>query len=304
MNLKVSTSPPMDMKKLQSFYLVAKYGTLMRAANELKVSFPAISVQIKKLERELGVSLFRHLANRLILTAQGQGFFKEVGEVFKALERAKASIASDEDSYAGKISISLGTDMAKFFAPQIASFLRQHPRLRMMLLTRQPSETMSLVASGEVELGIGRFRGVPRGIRKIKLFENGVSLVFPPQHPVSRLDRIQVKDLAPYRLILLQQGSATRNAIDRVFMRCGVESQNVIEVGTCHSALDLVREGIGIALVHDICVLSESDKKLHCINMVEFFGKKEVMLIYRDSAFLRMPHRDLIKIFVKAAQNS
>jgi len=294
----------MDMRKLQSFYLVAKYGTLMRAANELKVSFPAISVQIKKLERELGVSLFRHLPNRLILTEQGQGFFKEVSEVFKAVERAKASIASDEDSYAGKVSMSLGTDMAKFFAPQIASFLRKHPRLRMMLLARQPSEILSLVASGEVELGIGRFRRVPRGIHKEKLFENGVSLVFPPRHPVSRLDRIQLKDLAPYRLILLPQISATRNAIDRVFMRCGVESQNIIEVGTCHSALDLVHEGIGIALVHDICVSSESDKKLHCVDVTEFFGKREVMLIYRDSAFLRTPHRDLIEIFVKAAQNS
>jgi DNA-binding transcriptional LysR family regulator len=294
----------MDIKKLQSFYLVAKHGNLMRAANELKVSFPAISVQIKKLERELGVGLFHHLANRLILTEQGQSFFKAVGEVFKALETAKASVANDEDIYADKVSISLGTDMAKFFAPHIASFLRKHPRLRMMLLARQPSETLSLVANGEVQLGIGRFRGIPRGIRKTKLFENGVSLVFPPRHPVSRLDRIQVKDLAPYRLILLQQGSATRNAIDRVFMRCGVEFQNVIEVGTCYSALDLVREGIGISLVHDICVLSESDKKLHCIDMTEFFGKKEVMLIYRDSAFLRMPHRELIEIFVKAAQSS
>lgn len=294
----------MDMKKLQSFYLVAKYGSLMRAANALKVSFPAISVQIKKLERELGVNLFHHSANRLILTPQGQVFFKEVGEVFKAFERAKASIAGDEDSYEVKVSISLGTDIAKFFAPQIASFLRKHSRLRMMLLARQPSETLTLVANGEVELGIGRFRGVPRGIHKIKLFENGVSLVFPPRHPVSRLHKIQVKDLAPYRLILLQQGSATRNAIDRVLMRCGVESQNVIEVATCQSALDLVREGIGIALVHDICVLSESDKKLHCIDMAEFFGKKDVMLIYRASAFLRMPHHELIDMFVKAAHSS
>ncbi|MBI2985699.1 MAG: LysR family transcriptional regulator [Deltaproteobacteria bacterium] len=284
----------MDTKKLRTFWLVAKYGNLLSAANRLKLSLPAVSIQLKKLERELGVPLFHHLPNKLILTDQGQVFLREVNKVFEALERAKAVVSDKADGYSGRISISLGSDIAKFFAPRIASFIRNHPRLGITLLARPSPETLSLVAGGEIDLGVGRFESVPRGIHKKKLLENGVSLVFPRNHPLSRKEKLGLADLAAYRLIMLTRSSETRRIIDSVFLRKRIEVENILEVGSCQSALDFVRLGLGVGLVHDMCVFAEPQKKILSRNVSEFFGVTAVFLIYRPAISLHPAYRALI----------
>src|SRR3990167_961377 len=78
----------MNVKQLRAFYLAATHGTLTSAAAKLKLSLPAVSSQIRKLEDELKISLFDHHANRLILTTQGASFLGRVGEILHALDRA------------------------------------------------------------------------------------------------------------------------------------------------------------------------------------------------------------------------
>ncbi len=292
----------MNLKHLTAFYLVAKHGRLLQAANHLGVSLPTISLQIKQLELALGVELFHHRPNKLILTEPGQVFFREIKSVFDALDRAKSAVALDGESYTGRISISLGSDIAKFFAPQIAAFLREHPKLSITLLARPSTETISLVTDGEVDLGIGRFERIPRGIRAERLLDYGVCLVFPRNHPLGRLRKPRLNDLTAYRLIMLARGSATRKAIDTAFERSGSEMQSIIEVGNCQSACDLARLGLGVALVHDICLATLHDKKLQSVDLTEYFTKTHVSLIYRDASTLGIAHRALIKIFTDNAQ--
>jgi DNA-binding transcriptional LysR family regulator len=294
----------MEFRNLRAFYLVARYGSLRRAANHLKLTLPAVSVQIKKLESELGVGLFHHRPNKLILTERGRAFLKEVNCVFEALERAREAASREEDSYSKKISISLGSDIAKFFASQIAAFIREHPKLSVTLLGRPSPETLSLVIEGEVDLGVGRFERLPRGVQGQKLLEDGVSLVFLRGHPLSRVAKIRLTDLLPYRMIALTRNTAPRKAIDYALMHNGIEIQNILEVGSCPAALELARRGLGVGLVHNVCIAAERDRKIACVDMSQFFGKTEVALIYRTRALLTPAHHALIEILVKNAQNS
>jgi len=297
-----SFAAQMNLKHLTAFYLVAKHGRLLQAANHLGLSVPTISLQIKTLESELGVQLFQHRPNKLILTEPGRVFFKEIKGVFDALDRAKSAVSMDGESYTGRISISLGSDIAKFFAPQIATFIREHARLSITLLARPSTETLSLVTEGEVDLGVGRFERIPRGIHGQMLLEYGVCLVFPRNHPLSRLRKLRLNDLTAYRLIVLARGSATRKAIDNAFARSGSEMQSIVEVGNCQSACDLARLGLGVALVHDICLATLRDKNLQSVDLTEYFSKTHVSLIYRDASSLSVAHRALIKIFTDNAQ--
>lgn len=292
----------MDLKRLQSFYLVAKYGSLLRAANHLKVTVPTLSVQLKKFEADLHTKLFHHLPNRLLLTDQGHAFLKEASRIFDAVERAELSLSDDTKGLAGKLSISLGNDMSKFFAPKIASFIRRHPHVGITILSRHSPETLSLVVGGAVDLGIGRFERIPRGINREKLLENGVLLIFPANHTLSRKARLEISDIAPFRIITLTRNSQTRRIIDSVLRRNRIEPENILEVGNCETAINYVRLGLGLGIVHDICVTGEAKRNLRSVDMSKVFGKTDVTLIYRPRSILIPAHRAFLEVFINSSR--
>lgn len=291
----------MEIKRLTAFSLVAQNGSLLQAANILKLTLPAVSLQLKKLEEELGVKLFHHLPNRLILTQPGRVFLERANRILQAVEDAKTVTRDHSDAYMGKLSISLGSDLATFFAPHFASFVKKHPHLAVTILARPSPETLSLVYAGEADVGVGRFKNLPRRFKKRRLFEIGVSLVLPQQHPLARKGAIQLRDLTSYRLILLTRNSPMRMQIDQLFLRNHIELQDILEVSTCQSALDFVRLGLGVALIHDICALSEPGNLIRAIDVNHYFKKDEVSLIHRSTLPLTMAHCGLIDTLVEAA---
>lgn len=288
----------MDFKRLRAFYLVAKHGSLRRAANQLGLTLPTLSVQLKKLEHELNVKLFHHLPNKLLITERGHLFLQEVTRVLEALEQARAAVSNQTDDFTGKVSISMGSDIAKHFAPRIALFIKHHPQLALSILARHSRETLALVLGGEVDLGIGRFKSTPRGIHRGKILENGIWLAFPRNHPLSSRQNVGLKDLAAFRIITLTRNSETRKMVDSVFHREQIEPEKMLEVGTCRSAIEFVRLGLGVALVHDICVIGERRSKVQFINMSNLFGKAEVSLIHRINGLITPAQRATINIFV------
>lgn len=288
----------MDLKKLETFRSIARDGSLGRAASRHGLTLPALSIQLKKLEAELGVALFDHRPNKLVLTPQGRIFLKEVNRVFEALDRAKASVTGTRDDYIGNVSVSLATDVAKFFAPGIAQFVRQHPQLNVAILARPSNETMAMVMNGDVDIGVGFFRKVQRGIVKRKIGETDIALVFPRDHPLKQKKNPTLADISDYRVVLRRRASATRRIIDQTFAAQGIALPNILEVARCQSAMDFVELGLGVGLVHTICAYAEPHKKLAHVNMSRYFGSTEVCLITRSNAALSTAHQALIQTFM------
>jgi DNA-binding transcriptional LysR family regulator len=290
----------MELKQLRTFYFVAKYGSLLRAAKYLKLTTPAISLRLKKFENDLKTKLFDRYPNKLVLTDKGRLFFREVGHVFEAIDKLRDVIAPNPNSYPGRLTISLGRDLARFFAPQIASFSQKHPLLRITMLSRSSPETLPLVAEGSVEFGIGRFLKYPRGIQKKTLLNSGIYLILARNHPLVRKDMIELADLSKYRLILHSEGAGTRKLIDEGFARSGVEVSNILEVGTCESIIELLHLGVGVGLVHDICLPARKNKAIRRLSMSEFFSPIEVSIIYKSSVLSRPPCRALMETLLNS----
>jgi DNA-binding transcriptional LysR family regulator len=285
-----------DLKELETFCLVARFGGIFPIAHRLKRTPAAISIKLKKLEKELGVALFEHRPNKLVLTAQGESFLKEAVKVLEAVDRAKKVVGDEALTHIPKLTVAFGSDIAKFFAPKIALFVKKHPHFRVSLLTHQSRDTLSLVEQGRADLGIGRFQKVSRGIKKETLLEHSLALVCPPRHPLARIRKFSLDSIEPYRLITFTRGSATRHSIESVLRQNGVEVRDTFEVSTCHAALDYVLLGLGVGMVHDICLASEFKTKLHRIDMSDIFGKTEVSLIYRPSSLLNPIHKEFVHL--------
>jgi DNA-binding transcriptional LysR family regulator len=292
----------MDLKKLDTFRSIARYGSLGRAATRQGLTLPALSIQLKKLEAELGAKLFDHRPNKLVLTDRGRIFLKEVNRVFEALDRAKASVEEPADEFVGNVSVSLATDIAKFFAPGIARFVQDHPKLNVAILARPSRETMSMVVNGDVDIGVGFFRKTRRGITKRKIGETDLALVFPRGHPIARIKRPSLKEIAEHRVVLRRRSSATRRFIDQAFSAQGVDLPNILEVARCQSAMDFVELGLGVGLVHTICACAEPHKKLVQVNMSRYFGHTDVAVITRSNATLGAAQRSLMQIFMDSSE--
>jgi DNA-binding transcriptional LysR family regulator len=291
----------MDLRKLKAFLLVAKHGSLRAAANQARQTIPAISIQIKKLEEELGVQLFHRLPNKLILTDRGEVFRREVNTVFESLERATASVSSPAQGFRGTLSISLGTDVAKFFAPRIAEFVKQHSDLNVMMYLGSSGRSLARVVDGEVDISFGFYRTVPRGVRKIKITETGISLLCPSGHPLRKRKDISLEDIAGYKVMMLPRTSATRRAMNAVFARNHVALRNVIEVGSCRTAIEFVQLGLGVALVHSICAGADAHPKLSQVDMADHFGRTDVAMIVRPDKLASPAHKAFVGMFVDGA---
>lgn len=292
----------MDLKNLRSFYLVGKHGTLLGAANRLHLSPAAISIQLKKLEAELGAQLFDRRPNKLSLTHQGARLLKEAARVFEAVDRASAAITDDgEGPYTGKITMSLGNIGAKFFAPPIASFIKQHPSFGITMVARQNSLVVSQLMEGDVDLVIGQLQKVPRGVEKVDLFKSSFLLACPSNHPLARKGKLQLKELSYHRLIIPPHRTNTRKIIEAVFLRNRIEMKNFLEVNYCNTTVDFVRLGLGAGIVHDICVLTEPQKNICYLDVSDLFGKLEISLVFRRSAILGPAHRAFVKSLIDYA---
>jgi DNA-binding transcriptional LysR family regulator len=273
----------MDLKRLHAFYFVGKYGTVTKAANYLKLTPAAISLQLKKLESELRVKIFERHPNKLALTERGRVLFKEANHVFEAVTRMEEAVSHNSSRYSGKLTIALGSDLPAFFAPRIAAFSQKHPHLRISILSRSSRDTLSLLLAGDVDVGIGSFQKPPPGVQKKRLMDRKVYLAFSSSHALAQKKKISLKDIATSRLILHTSGAATRRLIDSGFAGSGIETDNILEVGTCESILDFVRLGLGVGFVHDTCLPRLPLRNLHLLNMTKQFGTTELSILYKES---------------------
>jgi DNA-binding transcriptional LysR family regulator len=285
----------MDFRRLYVFHAVCKYGNIPRAAQQLKLTSAAVSIQLKKLERDIGATLFDRYPNKLVLTAKGHVFADELKTIFDILDRAIGAVSQSAGDYPTQISLSLTNDASRFFIPRIGSLIQNKPNPKIRILLRSSSETLLLVQSGEIDFGIGRYQQpLPAGIQRVKLFDDGISLVFPLSNPPHWVRRIRLEALAKSRLFLHSGTSTTRKLIDASFMRKNIAVDNVIEVSTCQAGIEFVRLGYGLGLVHKICVSETEDRGIGVVDMSRFFGRPQVSLIYRNQMHLAPGHRRVI----------
>lgn len=275
---------PMDLKRLAAFRSVVQHRSLNGAALALGLTSPAVSIQLKKLETELGAQLFHHRPNKLVLTERGRTFFTEIDSVFETLDRAALNASGQTDQFQGKVTIALSSDLAKVFAPRIAAFIEEHPKVSVTILARASREGMNLVVNGEADGAVGFYRKVPRNIAKTVIASTGLSLFYPHNHPLQRNLRPKLEDIAAHRIIMLRRISTTGRLIDGAFSQRRGGLENVLEAGSCRAAMEFVTLGLGVGIVHGICAATEAYKRVKVVDVSHYFGTTDVALVTRKNA--------------------
>jgi DNA-binding transcriptional LysR family regulator len=278
-----------DLRKLRALYLTAKHGSLSRAAARLHLTVPAVSFKIRRLEEDLGVELFQRLPNRLVLTQAGESFVAELEAIFDRVEKAFGTLSSSA-APAGRLTVSIGSDVAWYFAPKISAFMKRFPAVELGLQIHKASETLDLLTEGTVDVGVNSFTKVPKALRRETIVRTSLSLACAPDHPLLRRKSPRLEDIARHKLLVLPRHSTTRKMIERTFTEAGLKPRGFIESGNCLTARAFAERDVGLAIVHTLCARHEPSMRLNYVELGPAFGKIDLSAVYRNGVV--SPARD------------
>ncbi len=240
----------MTFRHLEAFVAVARKGGFTRAAEALHLTQPTISGQIKELEEELGTPLFHRLPRSVELTEAGRWFLGRAREILDARERFLEEAAAYRGLLKGTLEVHASTIPGEYLLPPVlARFKERHPDLRVLLRVADTGEVLRRVSAGEAGLGVVGERRGETGLSFLRLWRDRVGL-FAPAGWAGRLP-LTPEDLADLPLILREEGSGTRKAVEGAVGERMDGLRVVGEFGSTAAVLEAVRAGIGAGFLSE-----------------------------------------------------
>jgi DNA-binding transcriptional LysR family regulator len=241
----------MDLRQLSYFVAVAEDGQFTRAAERVSVAQPAVSAQIRRLERELGEPLFHRDRRAVTLTAAGEALLPHARASLAAAQRGRDTIASLRGVMRGRLRIGVAGPVDRRFAATVGEFHRAHPAIEIVLTNEQNEPLLEAVAAGEKDaavVGVGA-QEVPPGVVVRVVAEEPLVLVVGDGHPLSRRKTMTVGGLREIPMITLVRGSGLRTVLENACRDVGFAPRIVAETGDLASLVGLAAEGVGVAIV-------------------------------------------------------
>ncbi len=231
---------------------VAETGGFTRAAEHHQVVQSALSHQIAKLERELGARLFDRTSRSVRLTPAGRAFLPAARQALEAADRARAEVAAATGEVRGRLAVGVIPTMAAVDLPDVLERYRaRHPQVRVTVRTGGSDPMLVQVRERVLDAAfLGLAPGAnPGGVHGTILARDEHVLITPPGHPEATAGPLTLADLADEPFLDFPAGTAGRVQSDQAFAAAGVRRDVVMEVTSGTLLADLVRRGMGVALL-------------------------------------------------------
>ena len=286
-----------QLKQLRAFCAVAKSGKMTDAAEELFLSQPAISLQIRALERELDTVLFERHGPRINMTREGQELWDMARPLVEALDtlnsRFNRQMKGDLDS--GEVVIAAGESTIIYLLPRLVKqFRERYPNIHVQLRNVTGRDGLAMIRDDEVDFAIGSMLDIPSDISYQPVYSYEPALILPLGHALADLDPVKIEDIAPYGLILPPRRLTTWRMVDRVFQQHQVTFNVTLEVGGWEVIKRYVELDFGISIVTGICLKDED--KLVAKNMSAYFPKRSYGTVMRRGKFLSPQARAFLDV--------
>jgi DNA-binding transcriptional LysR family regulator len=230
---------------LRCFVAVAEGGGLSRAAEQLGISQPTVSVTLAGLERAAG-TLLLHRRPRVALTDAGRDMLVRARLVLSRMQELEGSVSAFRDLRRGSLAVGFSTPA--FAMPMIGAFLRDHPAISLRTRLGNTSGLLDALAACEIGVAVMTLIDPIEGMACLKLADQRLVACMPRRGAPSRISLAQV---AAGPLVVREQGSMTRLMLERALMSLGLAPQVRLEVSSREAAREAIAAGIGMGVVLD-----------------------------------------------------
>ncbi|PZP59599.1 MAG: LysR family transcriptional regulator [Azospira oryzae] len=271
------------LRQLRVFESVARHLSFSRAAEELFLSQPAVSMQIKQLESLVGLPLFEQIGKKIYLTEAGKEVFHYSRAVAQQLSDMEHALNELKGLERGRLSIAV-VSTANFFAPQLlARFVQQHPGVQVSLSVVNRETVLRQLTENEIDLAIMGLPPEGLDVRWQPFMENPLVVIAPPSHPLVKEKRIPMKRLAEEVFVIREPGSGTRGAMERFFAEHRVQLKTSMQMGTNEAIKQAVQAGMGLGVVsYHTIELELETKRLKVLDVVGFPIRRNWYLVHRE----------------------
>jgi len=291
----------MNLNQLKIFFTVANKKGFSLAANDLYLTQPGISIQVRLLEDSLGVQLIERNRRNIKLTDAGEVLFSFAKRIFDIAQEAETVIADYKTLRRGTLRIHTTRILAKFYLPEILNeFIKNYPSIKITLKAGNSLEAMSAVLNFESDIAVisniaVRRRYYGKNLLAIPLFADKVVLVSSPKNILSKHNEIDPKELAGEPIIIRELGSGLRELTLEFFRREGISPHIIMELGNLDAIKKVMEYGVGSSFMTYSMVKEEVENGiLGVINLSRTNLSSDYTMVYHK----RRETSALIKTFV------
>jgi DNA-binding transcriptional LysR family regulator len=250
----------MDTRQLQAFCAVVEKKSFSQAAEQLGVTQPAVSLQVRALEQRLGQSLLDRSGRRVEPTEAGRRLYKSAQRMLALEEQLLEEVSADDGRLAGTLAIGASTGPGAHLVPLLlCEFQREHPDLHVALSIWDTQTVIEHVAGRELELGVVGALRRHRSLEFEPLVRDEIVLAVPPGHHAAG-GTITVEELKKETLIVMQEGAGVRQVVEEELRRAGLRLRGVepkLELGLQESVKSAVAAGYGVAFISRTAIEGE-----------------------------------------------
>ncbi len=289
----------LTLRQLQIFESVARHRSFTRAAEELFLTQPAVSMQIKQLEENVGLPLFEHVGRRIQLTEAGRELYRYSRAVTQQLAEAETVLEELKGVRRGRLSVAVASTANVFATRLIATFSRRVPHLEVSLDVTNRQALLRDLENNEVDLVI--MGQPPEGMDLVAepFMDNPLVVIAAPDHPLAQVpEPVPLKALQSEVFVMREPASGTRIAMERFFDQRGIYLNTGMEMRSNEAVQQAVQAGLGLGIVsvHTLELELET-RRLVVLDVESFPIMRQWYIVHREGKRLS-PVSQAFKAFV------
>ncbi|MCO8171092.1 LysR family transcriptional regulator [Pseudomonas sp. 21LCFQ02] len=239
----------MTLRQLRIFNEVCDLRSYSRAAEEMSLTQPAVSLQIRQLEELVGQPLFEYVGKKLYLTEAADALRQASRDIFGRLESLDMQLSDMQGSLQGQLKLAIESS-CKYFVPHLfAAFKRQYPEVSLALAVVNRAQVIRRLSDNRDDLVIMSMVPQDMDLEFLPFLNNPIVAVAPAGHPLCEQAQLSLKDLEPWPLLIRESGSGTRKACEEYFKEKRVHFTQTLEVSSSEAQRECVVAGLGLAML-------------------------------------------------------
>jgi DNA-binding transcriptional LysR family regulator len=239
----------LTLRQFRVFEAVARHLSFSKAAAELHLSQPAVSMQVRGIEAILGLPLTEQLGKKIFLTEAGREVLHASRQITARLDDLQANLMQLRGIDSGRLNLAVTTTVSAVATDILARFRGQHPGVSIHLDVSNRESVLGQLAANRIDLAI--MGQVPDGLdlEATRFMDNPLVVIAPPEHPLTRKKKVSIRALASEPFLVREAGSGTRGAMERFFADKGQELRTSMEMSSNEAIKQAVQAGLGLGIL-------------------------------------------------------
>jgi LysR family transcriptional regulator, low CO2-responsive transcriptional regulator len=290
----------LTFQQLKLFEAVSRLGSYTRAAEELFLTQPAVSIQIKRLEAQAGLALFEQIGKKTFPTAAGKIMYGASTDILNRVGDLKNSLEELKGTVKGSLQISV-VSTSKYFLPKLlGSFLQQYPEVDPKLKFTNRARVIERLMNNDDDFVIMGQVPKDENLEAYPFLNNIIGIVAPANHPWANRKNIPIEELANQRFLNREIGSGTRYVFDQLLKEHEVQIEPYMELGSSEALKQAVMADLGITVLslHSV-QLERKMNKLTVLDVANFPLKRRWYAVHLKGRKLSLVARTFLDFILE-----